>query len=111
VYSTAQPYHHGVQHCTALPSSKDPKPTEMAEQVRINIHLLADTQHLFNEWRKIHSEQFYALYTSSNIIQVIKPRRMSSAGHVACTETGEVRTGFWWGDLRKNRQLGRPKRR
>jgi hypothetical protein len=58
-------------------------------------------QYLFNEWRRLHSEQLYALYTSSNIIQVIKPRTMRSAGHVACVETEEERTGFWWGDLRE----------
>jgi len=26
---------------------------------------------------------------------------MRSARHVACIETGEVRTGFWWRDLRE----------
>ena len=71
----------------------------MTGQVRINVHLVSDMQHLFNEWRRLHSEQLYALYISSNIIQVIKPRRMRSAGHVACMGTGEVRTGYWWGDL------------
>jgi hypothetical protein len=58
-------------------------------------------QYLFNERRRLHSDQLYALYNSSNIIQVIKPRTMRSAGHVACVETEEERTGFWWGDLRE----------
>jgi hypothetical protein len=57
-------------------------------------------QHLF-EWKKLHNEQLYALYTSAHIIRVIKPTRMRSAGHVACMETGELRTGFWWEDLRE----------
>jgi hypothetical protein len=58
-------------------------------------------EYLFNECRRLHGEQLYAMHTSSNTTQVIKPRRMRSAGHVACMETGEVCTGFWWGDLRE----------
>jgi hypothetical protein len=33
---------------------------------------------------------------------------MRWTGHVALCETGEVRTGFWWGNLRE-RPLGRPR--
>ena len=29
----------------------------------------------------------------------------------ACGGRGEVYTGFWWGNLRGKRQLGRPRRR
>ena len=38
------------------------------------------------EWRKLHSEEFIDLYSSPNIIWVIKSRRMRWAGHVARTE-------------------------
>jgi hypothetical protein len=38
------------------------------------------------EWRKLHNEELNDLYTSSNIIRVIKSRRMRWAGHVACME-------------------------
>jgi len=34
------------------------------------------------EWRKLHNEELTDLYFSLNIIQVIKSRRMSWAGHV-----------------------------
>jgi hypothetical protein len=43
-----------------------------------------------------HNEELYALYSSSNIIQVIKSRIMRWAGHVALMGRGEVYTGFWW---------------
>jgi hypothetical protein len=35
-------------------------------------------------WRRLHYEELYNLYASSNIIKVIKSRRMKWVGHVAC---------------------------
>jgi hypothetical protein len=35
------------------------------------------------DWRRLHNEEFYALYSSPNTIWVIKSRRMRWAGHVA----------------------------
>jgi hypothetical protein len=35
------------------------------------------------EWRKLHSEEFYILYSSPNIIRHRKSRIMRWAGHVA----------------------------
>jgi hypothetical protein len=36
------------------------------------------------EWRRLHNEKLYALYSSPNINRVIKSRIMRWAGHVAC---------------------------
>jgi hypothetical protein len=36
-----------------------------------------------DEWRRVHNEQLYVLYSSPNIIRVIKSRRMRQANHVA----------------------------
>ena len=36
------------------------------------------------EWRKLHNEKLNDLYSSPNIVRVIKTRRMRWAGHVAC---------------------------
>jgi len=35
------------------------------------------------EWRRLHNEELNDLYSSSNIVRVIKSRRMRWAGHVA----------------------------
>ena len=38
------------------------------------------------EWRRLHSEKLSDLYSSPNIVRVIKSRRMRWAGHVARME-------------------------
>jgi len=35
------------------------------------------------EWRRLHNEELNDLYSSPNIVRVIKQRRMRWAGHVA----------------------------
>jgi hypothetical protein len=44
------------------------------------------------DWRKLHSEELHNLYFSPNIIRMIKSRRMSWEGHVACR--GEKRNAY-----------------
>jgi hypothetical protein len=41
------------------------------------------------EWKRLHSKELYALYSSPNNIRVIKSRRQKRAGHV--TRVGESR--------------------
>ena len=44
---------------------------------------------VMREWRKLHNEELNDLYSSSNIVRVIKSRRMRWAGHVA--SMGEIK--------------------
>ena len=57
------------------------------------------------EWRRLHNEELNDMYCSTNIVRVIKWRRMRWAGHVARMGRGEVRTGFWWGSPRERDHL------
>jgi len=57
------------------------------------------------ERRRLHNEEFYDLYSSPNVIRVIKSRIMRWTDHVQVWRTGEAYTGFWWGNLRERDQL------
>jgi hypothetical protein len=40
-------------------------------------------------WIKLHNDELHSLYSSQNIIRVIKSRRMGWAGHGGTHEVGE----------------------
>ena len=47
------------------------------------------------KWRKLHKEELNDLFSSPNIVGVIKSRKMRWTGHVARMGGGETYTGFW----------------
>jgi len=63
------------------------------------------------EWRKLHNEELNDLYSSPNIVRVIKWGRMRRSGHVA--RMGERRGSFrvLVGKPEGKRPLGRPRLR
>jgi hypothetical protein len=63
------------------------------------------------EWRKVHNDELHNLYSSPNIIRMIKSRRMRWGGHVA--HMGEKRNTYriLLGKPEGRRPLGRPRRR
>jgi hypothetical protein len=62
-------------------------------------------------WRKLHNDELHSLYSSRNIIRVIKSRRMRWAGHVARMGEGRGVYRVLVGRPEGKRPLGRPKRR
>jgi hypothetical protein len=63
------------------------------------------------EWRRLHTEEPNDLYFSLNIIYLIKSRRMTWVGHVACI--GERRGAYRVvvGKPEEQRPLGKPRHR
>jgi hypothetical protein len=63
------------------------------------------------EWRRLHNEELNDLYSSPNIIRVIKSRRLRWAGHAANTGEGRGAYRILVGRPEGRRPLGRPRRR
>jgi hypothetical protein len=61
-------------------------------------------------WRKLHNDELHNLYSSSNIVRVIKSR-IRWAGHVAQMGEGRGVYRVLVGKFKGERPLGRPRRR
>jgi hypothetical protein len=62
-------------------------------------------------WRKLHNDELHSLYSSPNIVSVIKSRRMRWAGHVARMGEGRGVYRVLVGRPEGKTPLGRPRRR
>jgi hypothetical protein len=60
-------------------------------------------------WRKLHNDEFHSLYSSPNIVRVIKSRRLRWEGHVARMGEGRSVYRVLVGRLEGKRPLGRPR--
>jgi hypothetical protein len=67
--------------------------------------------HVTGYWRKLHNDELHNLYSSPNIIRMIKSRRIRWTGHVA--RMGETRNAYriLVGKPEGKRPVGRPRRR
>ena len=63
------------------------------------------------EWRKLHNEELNDLYSSPNIVRVIKSRKMRLTGHVALVGEGRGVYRVLVGKPEGKRPLRRPRRR
>jgi hypothetical protein len=62
-------------------------------------------------WKKLHNDELHSLYSSLNIVRVIKSRRMRWAGHVARMGEGRGVYRVLVGRPEGKRPLGRSRRR
>jgi hypothetical protein len=62
-------------------------------------------------WRKLHNNELHSLYSSPNIVRVIKSRRLKWAGHVARMGEGIGVYRVLVGRPAGKRPLGRPRHR
>jgi hypothetical protein len=78
-----------------------------------HIRILIGTkrQEVAGGWRRLHNEELHNLHTSSNIIRVIKSRRMRWALHVAHIGGRRNVYKFLFGNPEGKRPLGRSGRR
>jgi len=66
---------------------------------------------VIGEWMRLHNEELNDLYSSPNIVRVIKSRRMKRAGHMAHMGEEKGVYGVLVGKPEGRRPLGRPRRR
>ena len=66
---------------------------------------------VMGEWRRLHNEELNDLYSSPNIVWVIKSRRMRWAGRVACMGEEKRVYRVLVGKPEGKRPLGRPRHR
>jgi hypothetical protein len=62
-------------------------------------------------WRKLHNDELHNLYSSPNIVRVIKARSLRWVGHVARMGEGRGVYMILVGKPEGKRALGRPRRR
>jgi hypothetical protein len=55
------------------------------------------------DWRKVHNEELHNLYSSPNIIRMIKSRRMRWEGNVERMGRRETHVGYWCESHQKER--------
>ena len=53
------------------------------------------------KWRRLHNAELNDLYSSPNIVRVIKSRRIRRVGHVARMGENRGAIGSWWGNRRE----------
>jgi hypothetical protein len=63
------------------------------------------------KFKTLHNKELHDMYSSPNILRVIKLRRMRLAGHVARMGEEKDLYGVLLGKPKRKRPLGRPRRR
>ena len=105
VYSVTDTRRNGLENDSLLAET-------CSHCVRVYIYIYVYILiYITGEWRKLHNEELKGLYSSPNIVRVIKSRRMRWAGHVARMGEGRGVYRVLVGKPDGKRPLGRPRRR
>jgi hypothetical protein len=78
---------------------------------RVLRKIFGPTREEDGSWRKLHNDELHDLYSSLNIVRVIKSRRIRWAGHVAHMGEGRGVYRVLVGRPEGKRPLGRPRHR
>jgi hypothetical protein len=83
----------------------------MVSESRVLRRIFGHKREKDGSWRKLHNDEFHSVYSSPNIVRVIKSRRMRWAGHVARMEEGRGVYRLLVGRPEGKSPLGRPRNR
>ena len=110
VTSVQLPYFHHMSNYNSL-TLREERKLRVFENMVLRRIFGPRSDEVMREWRRLHNEELNDLYSSPNIVRVIKSRRMIWAGHVA--RMGEERGVYrvLVGKQEGKRPLGRPRRR
>ena len=61
-------------------------------------------------WRRLHNEEIHSLYRLTNIVRLVKSRRLRWVGHVATMAGGMSAFNMLTGTPTGNNYLGSPRR-
>jgi hypothetical protein len=87
---------------------KDERRLRVFENRVLRITFGSKRNEVTGEWRKLHNEKLNDLYSSPNIVRVIKSSIVRWAGHVARMKRVKVYTGIWWEKVRERDNLKDP---
>ena len=88
-----------------MPTLREEHRLRMSENLVLRRVFGPERDEVTGEWRKLHNEELNDLYSSPNIVRVIKSRGMRWVEHVTLIGRGKAYTGFWWGNRRERHRL------
>jgi hypothetical protein len=83
----------------------------LREEHRLRVSENRVLRMIFGSWKKLHNDELHSLYSSPNIVRVIKSRKMRWVGHVARMGEGRGVYRVLVGRPEGKRPLGRPRHR